>query len=116
MLMTAQTSLAVAPLTTPVLLITLARFAAEQSAPLLERNTTDQPAGSVLLLPKVVVEDASRSYESATVAPLVLFTYSTKVVVVPGLVALLTTAEASGPGPVPRTPALPMAALFVRSA
>src|SRR5215471_8296973 len=87
--MTAQTSFAVPPLTTPVLLITLPRLAAEQSAPLLARNTTDQPAGSVLLLPKVVVDEASRSYESATLAPLVLLTYSVKVVVVPGLVALL---------------------------
>ena len=36
--------------------------------------------------------------------------------VVPGLVALLTTAEASGPAPTPRTPGLPIAALLVKSA
>src|SRR5471032_3151958 len=59
--MTAQTSFAVPPFTTPVLLITAPRLAAVQSARLLERNTTVQPAGSVLLVPNVVVEEASRS-------------------------------------------------------
>src|SRR5215472_824341 len=115
MLITAQTSFAVPPFTVPVLLITAPRLGAVQSVPLLAWKTADQPAGSVLLLPKVVVDEASRSYESATLAPLVLLTYRVKVVVVPGLVALFTTAEASGPAPEPNTPGWPRAALLVTS-
>ena len=45
----------------------------------------------------------------------VLLTNSEKRVVVPGLVALVVCAVASGPGPTPVTPPPPMAALLVRS-
>ena len=58
----------------PVLLMTEPRLAAVQSAPMLKRKVAVQPAGSVLLLAKVVVEDASMLNESAVPAPLVLLT------------------------------------------
>ena len=71
---TAHTSLLDPPLMTPVLVITVERLATEQSAPRLLRKVTVQPAGSVLLPPNVVVDEASRSKESLTPALLVLLT------------------------------------------
>src|SRR5689334_15806594 len=98
---------------TPVLVMAAPRLAAEQSAPVLLRKVTVQPAGTVLPEPKVEVCEATRSNESATV--LVLFTYRTKVVLVPGFVELVTRAEAPGPAPVPSTPGPPRAAVLVKS-
>src|SRR5205085_3195660 len=112
---TAHTSLLDPPLMTPVLVITVERLATEQSAPRLLRKVTVQPAGSVLLPPNVVVDEASRSKESLTPALLVLLTYRTNVAVEPGFAAMFTTGETSGPGPTPSTPGPPRAALLVKS-